>query len=74
VSGVELRADGAGEYGDDQILIFTETELRAAPKLGDVEADKITWQGDLYQIVRCKRWDALGEVHFEATGAKLAMP
>ncbi len=73
VTGIEVQDGSEGQFGNDRILIFTATELRASATPSD-EADKIEWEGDLYQVVTCKRWDGLGEVHFEATAARITTP
>lgn len=71
-TGRELRDLPEGQRGDEVIAIYTTTEIRTREPGG--EPDVITYGGEPWTVIRVKRWESFGAVHFEALAARAPSP
>lgn len=67
--GTELKHAPSGRHADDLRLVFTVTELRAAPI-----PDQITIDGEAWEVYRVRRWQAFGDTHYEVHVSRLVLP
>lgn len=69
VRGAELKALPEGRHADHTRVVYSESELRAAPV-----PDRLTIEGDAYEVWKTERWDAFGGTHYKAMVSRLVVP
>lgn len=69
VRGAELHALPEGRHADNSRVVYSETELRASPV-----PDRVTIEGDAYEVFKSERWDAFGETYYRALVSRLVVP
>lgn len=69
VEGADLHALPEGRHADNSRVVYTISDLRASPI-----PDKVTIEGDLYEVFKVERWDAFGATHYKAMVSRLVVP
>lgn len=69
VRGAELKALPEGRHADHTRVVYSESELLAAPV-----PDRVTIEGAAYEVWKAERWDAFGEMYYKAMVSRLVVP
>jgi hypothetical protein len=69
VRGEELHALPEGRHADQSRVVYSESELRAAPI-----PDRVTIDGAEFEVFKAERWDAFGETYYRALASRLVVP
>ena len=69
VTGRELQALPEAYHGEEVKVIYTVTELLAAPT-----PDVVTIDGEAWEVFKCQRWQAFGGTHYRAHAARSETP
>lgn len=69
VSGDVLKALPEGRHADQSRVVYSESELRAAPV-----PDRVTIDGAEFEVFKAERWDAFGETYYRAVVSRLVVP
>lgn len=69
VRGAELKALPEGRHADHSRVVYSESELRAAPV-----PDRVTIESADFEVFKAERWDAFGETYYRALVSRLVVP
>lgn len=72
ISGRDLLALREGQRAEETKVIFTETALRTRTSAG--AADRISIDGDTYEVFNVRKWDTPEETFYKALAAKVGRP
>lgn len=70
--GRDLRVLAEGQHAEDTRVIYTSTELRVMSPTND--PDRVSIDGESYELFRCERWDAFGETYYKGFASRVVQP
>lgn len=69
VDGRDLHPDAAAQWGEEVVVVYTETPLRTRGPAG--EADLVSVGGEDYEVKRVESWTHWGATHYRAYAARI---
>lgn len=65
---LEKRDSMGAEYGEGFVHVYSESQLYTADTSPAKKADRVTWQGQTYEITEIRSYPYLSLSHYHATG------
>jgi hypothetical protein len=71
-SGRDLQVLAEGEHATEVRVVYTTTELRTRAPAHD--PDRITIDGEQWEVSKFERWEAFGNTHWRGMAARRPVP